>query len=478
MGNIKKIHPIILCGGSGARLWPVSRKSFPKQFVSLAGKLSLFQQSASRYIADLYEAPVVISASEFRFIVMEQLAGVQLLPSQVLLEPSQRNTAAAICAAALSVHENYGDSLILVSPADHIIPDSAHFKQTIERAIPSASSGQLVTFGIKPTRPETGYGWIKLTNPIGNETSHNVQAIDSFIEKPEFKLAEELFESQKYLWNSGIFLFSTKTILETFKKYELEIFKNVQKSLKLSTKDLSFTRLAPEPWEKLNSISIDYSIFEKAKNIAVAPFFGSWTDLGDWEAILQHEIKDEDGVVVVGNAKVTDAKNSLVYAQDKKQIVVGLGIKDLYVVSMSDAVLVADKKYAQKVKDVVKDLKLLDVSQAENHPFEYRPWGWFETLISGEKFHVKRIVVNPGHSLSLQSHKYRSEHWVVVEGVAEVTINQKVKLLSENQSIYLPVGSIHRLKNPEKKQLSIIEVQTGTYFGEDDITRYDDIYKR
>ena len=453
MNNKVKILPIILCGGSGTWLWPISRKSYPKQFTNLSGELSLFQQSALRYARALYDAPIVISASDFRFIVLEQLAGVEILPDTILLEPCQRNTAAAIIAGAITAHENHGDKLILVSPSDHIIADPALFEESVKSAIPAASSGQLVTFGIKPTRPETGYGWIEMPSADSAKSYNSAQKVCSFVEKPDIQKAEELFDSEKFLWNSGIFLFSTKTIIEAFLKYEPLLFKKVQNSLKLLEKDLGFLRISPEPWSEIKDISIDYAIFEKAENISVMPFQGAWLDLGDWEAVFQSEEKDENGLVVKGNVNITDGTNSFVYAHDNKQIVVGLGIKDLVVVSMSDAVLVADLKYAQRVKEVVKQLKLVGKHQSENHPFDYRPWGWFETLISGENFHVKRIVVNPGCSLSLQSHKYRSEHWVVVEGVAEVTVGQKVSILAENQSIYIPLGVIHRLKNPEKKQL-------------------------
>lgn len=474
----KDIHPILLCGGSGTRLWPLSRKSYPKQFTDLVGDESLFQASARRLAGDGFAAPVVVTGSDFRFVVLEQLAALQINPSAVLIEPSARNTAAAICAAALAIEAKDPGALMLVAPSDHVIPDPDRFRAAVQAAADTALSGQLVTFGIKPDRAETGYGWLELTEQPDADFSPAPQPLQSFVEKPDQAKAEALLAGNMHLWNAGIFLFSTTTILEAFKTHAPDTLAAVQKAFDGATHDLAFTKLDPAAWEECEDISIDYAVMERADNLSVVPYGGAWSDLGDWHAVWRENEGDENGTVLNGPATSIDCADTLLHATSETQEIVGIGLKDIVAVAMPDAVMIAHKDRAQDVKKAVAELKSKGVPQAETLPRDYRPWGWYESLVIGTRFQVKRIVVNPGAALSLQSHHHRSEHWIVVEGTAKVTIDDEVKLVSENQSVYIPLGAVHRMENPGKLPMTLIEVQTGSYFGEDDIIRYDDVYAR
>lgn len=476
MTNI--IHPVLLCGGSGTRLWPFSRKSHPKQFMKFEGEHSLFQSSAKRLSGKAFAAPCVITSSEFRFMVVEQLANIEIVPQQILVEPTARNTAAAICATALALHAKHGDSLMLVAPSDHVIPDVEEFRRTIELALPTAVGGQIVTFGILPNRAETGYGWLELKTQFSDDIVLAPQPLCSFVEKPNAETAKTLLKGKKHLWNSGMFLFSTTVILNAFAEYAPKILAGVQSAYELAETDLGFTRLAAEPWSRLESISIDYAIMERAPTLFVMPYVGYWSDLGDWEAIWREGKADNSGVVTIGSSMSLDCRNTLLYATDENQKLVAMGLDDIIAVAMPDAVLVMHKNCVQDVKVVVSKLKAMGAIQAETLPRDYRPWGWYESIARSSRFQVKKIVVNPGASLSLQSHNYRSEHWVVVEGTAKVKIDNDTKIVSENQSVYIPLGAIHRMENIGKLPLTLIEVQTGTYFGEDDIIRYEDLYSR
>ena len=476
MSNL--IHPVLLCGGSGTRLWPLSRKSHPKQFVKLLGEESLFQSSARRLSGAGFAAPSVVTGSDFRFMVVEQLAAVEIAPQQILIEPSARNTAAAICAAAVALDAQNGDSLMLVAPSDHVIPDAEGFRGTVAAAVPTALAGQIVTFGIRPHRAETGYGWLELTTKLPNGSPPTPQPLRSFVEKPDAEAAEALLASGMNLWNAGIFLFSTSSILQAFAEYAPETLVGVRNAYSDAETDLAFTRLAAEPWSALENISIDYAVMERAPNISVMPYAGSWSDLGDWQAIWREGAADSAGVVTSGPSTALDCKNTLLQATCDTQQLVAMGLEDIIVVAMPDAVLVAHKDRAQDVKVAVAKLKAKDVAQAETLPRDYRPWGWYEGIALGPRFQVKRIVVNPGAALSLQSHNHRSEHWIVVEGTAKVTVDDDQKTVTENQSVYIPLGAVHRMENPGKLPLTLIEVQTGSYFGEDDIIRYDDVYAR
>ncbi len=472
------IHPVLLCGGSGTRLWPLSRGSHPKQFVKLLEEESLFQSSARRLSGESFAAPTVVTGSDFRFVVSEQLAAVKIEPQIILIEPVARNTAAAVCAAAVALDAKHGDSLVLVSPSDHVITDLERFRATVEAAIPTANDGQIVTFGIRPDRAETGYGWLELSSKLSDDLAEVAQPLSSFVEKPNEETAKALLRDGMHLWNAGIFLFSTSNILDSFEEHAPQTLAEVRNAFGAAEVDLGFTRLAAEPWSRLEDISIDYAVMEHAPNLSVMPYGGYWSDLGDWQAIWREGEADSLGVVTDGPSTALDCKNTLLLATSETQELVAMGLKDIIAVAMPDAVLVAHKERAQDVKTAVAKLKANGVAQAETLPRDYRPWGWYESIALGQRFQVKRIVVNPGGTLSLQSHNHRSEHWIVVEGAAKVTIEDDVKIVTENQSVYIPLGAKHRMENPGKLPLTLIEVQTGSYFGEDDIIRYEDIYAR
>jgi len=395
----------------------------------------------------------------------------------MLIEPSAKNTAGAICAAALALEARSPGALMLVAPSDHVIPDAARFRDAVQAAATAASTGQLVTFGIRPDRPETGYGWLEVSSPTP-DFAPVPQPLRSFVEKPNFAKAEALLAGGMHLWNAGIFLFSTTAILEAFADHAPEVLAATRAAYCAAEKDLSFTRLAPAPWADIPEISIDYAVMEQAPNLSVVPYAGAWSDLGDWQAVWREAEADASGTVTAGPASALDCQDTLLQATSEAQQVVGIGLKNIVVVAMPDAVLVADKDRAQEVKEAVAALKAKLVPQAETLPRDYRPWGWYESLVVGPRFQVKRIVVHPGAVLSLQSHHHRAEHWIVVQGTAKVTVDEEIKLLTENQSVYIPLGAVHRMENPGKVPLTLIEVQTGSYLGEDDIIRYEDVYAR
>ena len=471
---MQKITPIILCGGSGSRLWPLSRKSYPKQFVPLVGDKTLFQDSTERLTGPRFKNPVIVTNSDYRFIVTEQLQEKGIDPGAILIEPEGRNTAPAILAAALFEYRENPDAVLVVAPSDHVINDVNAFQLAIEEAYKVAQDGQLVTFGIKPTHPETGYGYLELSK---TSTAQAVP-LKAFVEKPDLTTAKKMLQSENFLWNSGIFLFRAKDIIAAFKKYSPSDLDAVNLSLINSINDLGFCRLNLTDWLKTKNISIDYAIMEKSDNLSVVPFSAGWSDLGGWDAVWRENMSETNGVKTSDNATTIDCENSLIRSEDDSIEVVGIGLKNIITVAMKDAVLVADMSKSQDVKKAVDILKEKKASQATHFPKDHRPWGWFESLTINEKFQVKKIHVHPGASLSLQSHKYRAEHWIIVSGEAEVTIDKEVKLISENQSVYIPLGAIHRMRNPGVNPIELIEVQTGTYFGEDDIIRYDDVYSR
>ena len=471
---MQQITPVILCGGSGSRLWPLSRKSYPKQFVPLVGDKTLFQNSSERLTGKQFKNPVIVTNSDYRFIVTEQLQEIGIDPGSILIEPEGRNTAPAILAAALFEYRINPDAILVVAPSDHVINDVNAFQLAIEEAYKVALDGQLVTFGIKPTHPETGYGYLELSKI----STTQAVPLKAFVEKPDLTNAEKMFHSENFLWNSGIFLFQAKDIIEAFKKYSPSDLDAVNLSLTNSINDLGFCRLNLTDWVKTENISIDYAIMEKSDNLSVVPFSAGWSDLGGWDAVWRENVLKSNGVKTSNNATAIDCENSLIRSEDDSIEVVGIGLKNIITIAMKDAVLVADMSKSQDVKKAVDILKEKEASQATHFPKDHRPWGWFESLTIDKKFQVKKIHVRPGASLSLQSHKYRAEHWIVVSGEAEVTIDSEVKVINENQSVYIPLGAIHRMRNPGKKPMELIEVQTGTYFGEDDIFRYDDVYSR
>jgi mannose-1-phosphate guanylyltransferase/mannose-6-phosphate isomerase len=468
---------VILCGGSGTRLWPLSRKSFPKQFSAISGDETLFQACVRRFTAPEFAAPVVISGSDFRFIVKDQLSAIGASAQATLIEPEARNTAPAILAAALLLDQTEPGALMIVAASDHVIPQDAQFRAAVLAAVPTAQSGQIVTFGIKPDRAETGYGWLELSQPTA-DFAPVAQPLRRFVEKPDLARAQAMLADGRHAWNAGIFLVSTTDLIAAFAAFAPQILQGVRASVAAIQHDLGFARLGAADWAALPDLSIDYAVMEKAPNLSVMPYNGAWSDLGGWEAVWRDSAPDAKGVVTRGNAMAIDCTNSLLRSEAGSLQLVGIGLDNIVAVAMPDAVLITTKDRAQDVKLAVTQLKAQKAPQAETFPRDHRPWGWYESLALGERFQVKRIVVLPGAALSLQSHRHRAEHWIVVEGMAKVTIDADVRLISENQSVYIPLGAVHRLENPGKVNMVLIEVQTGTYLGEDDIIRYEDIYAR
>ncbi|MDB2662208.1 mannose-1-phosphate guanylyltransferase/mannose-6-phosphate isomerase, partial [Paracoccaceae bacterium] len=461
------------------RLWPLSRKSYPKQFSKLVGDATLFQESALRLTtSDAIEfAPhITLTNADFRFIIGEQLQEVGIDPGPILIEPNAKNTAAAILAASIFAHATDEEAVLLVAPSDHLIPDKTEFHRAIAVGLPQVLSGQMVTFGIKPTHPETGYGYLKLSCETLDQSG--TARVESFVEKPNFSDAQKMLAEGRYLWNAGIFLFRARDMIDAFRAYAPTSLELVERAVGDASTDLGFLRLAPGHWSDLEDISIDYAIMEKAKNLVAVPYTSKWSDLGGWDALWMDGDKDPSGNVTTGAARALDCNSSLLRSESDTQQLVGIGLDDIMAIAMPDAVLVAHRGRAQDVKRAVSLLKSEGVGQAEVFPKDYRPWGWFESLAIGQGFQVKRIHVKPGAALSLQSHERRSEHWIVVEGTARVTIDDTVQTMAEGQSVYVPLGARHRLENPGTLPMVLIEVQIGSYLGEDDIVRYEDLYAR
>lgn len=468
------ITPVLLCGGSGTRLWPLSRKSFPKQFALITGRQSLFQQSVLRLGGPGFLPPVVVTGSDFRFIVGEQMAAVGVTPGSIMIEPEARNTAPAVLAATLLIAQKDPEALILVAPSDHAVPDAQAFRDAVARGEAAARAGRIVTFGIAPTRAETGYGWLERE---AGQVADSVPLM-RFVEKPDLARAEAMLAAGNFLWNSGIFLFSARAMLQAFADHAPDLLPPVRAAVEAARADLDFLRLDPVAWAGAGSISVDYAVMERAQNLSVVPFDAGWSDLGDWASVGREMGADGRGMALSGAVTAIDCDDTLLRSENEGVEVVGIGLRDLVVVAMSDAVLVADRSRAQDVKKAVEALKAKGAKQAEALPRDHRPWGWFETLALSDRFQVKRIVVQPGAALSLQSHHHRAEHWIVVSGTARVTVDGTVQLLTENQSVYIPLGAVHRMENPGKLPMVLIEVQTGSYLGEDDIIRYEDVYSR
>ena len=468
------IYPVVLCGGSGTRLWPASRQSYPKQFSKLIGEESLFQATAQRLTGPDFGTPLVLTHEGFRFLATEQLAALGIDDARALIEPHSRNTAPAVLVAALYLaHEP--EAVMLVAASDHIIGDRDAFCAAARTAAEEAARGQLVCLGVAPTRAETGYGYLELDEaPAGG----NASKVRQFREKPDQTSAEAFLAAGNYLWNASIFVFRVCDIIEAYKAHASEMVDLCLSALEEGEEDLNFFRLAPAPYEALDNISIDYAVMERADNISAVPYQGGWSDLGSWDALWSALGPDENGVVIDGNATALECRDTLLRTEGDNIHLVGLGLENIVAVAMGDAVLVAHMGSCQKTREVVELLKAQGAAQATDYPRHHRPWGWYETLCLGTRFQVKRIMVKPGGVLSLQSHVHRAEHWVVVAGTAKVTIDQEVSLIGENQSVYIPLGATHRLENPGRVEMYLIEVQTGAYLGEDDITRYEDIYAR
>ena len=468
------ITPVILCGGSGNRLWPVSRASFPKQFAPLVGCETLFQKSALRSLGAEFTNPLVVTNSNFRFIVKEQLQAISITPDAILLEPAQRNTAPAILAAAIYLAQKDPETAMLVLPSDQMLHEVEDLKVSLKLGLAEVARGQIVTFGITPTYPETAYGYLEIPKPVKHGP---IQPI-GFIEKPDAARAQEMVKSGSFLWNAGIFLFKAKDILTAFETHAPDLVKQVTKAIKTSKDDRGFYRLKAEEWASVENISIDYAIMEKAQNLSVVHLACGWADLGSWDAIWRESPKDNEGLTMSGATTSIGCNNTLLRSDSEGLEVVGIGLNNIIAVAMTDAVLVADISRAQDVQKAVDALKAKNATQASAFLKDHRPWGWFERLVIGDCFQVKRIHVKPKAALSLQSHLHRAEHWIIVKGTAEVSVDETVQQLHENHSIFIPVGAKHRIKNLTKYPMVLIEVQTGRYLSEDDIMRYEDIYSR
>ena len=476
--KFKPIIPVILCGGSGVRLWPLSRQSFPKQFLSFdfTDDKSLLQNTYNRIkkIKNI-QKPILICNEEHRFIVAEQMRDIKVKPNSIILEPFGRNTAPAITLAALKAQEIYEDPHLLILSSDHQIVNEEQFNKVIEKALEFSEKDKLVTFGIIPTSPEIGYGYIKASKPfLKNEIS--AYKVEGFIEKPDKKNAEIFLKDQKFTWNSGIFMFKSSTVLKEIKKFYPEVLKKCSTSLINKLIDLDFQRLDKNSFEGCPNISIDFAIMEKTKNAYVLPLDAGWSDIGSWDFVWNISKKDSKGNVMKGNVIEKNTTNSYLHSQSR--LIAAIGLENILVVETNDAILVANKDKSQEVKNVVNILKDKNIPQGIEHQKCYRPWGSYESLIKVRNWQVKLINVKPGEKLSLQKHKFRSEHWVVVSGIANVEIDGKEMVLHENQSSYIPANSKHRLSNLGNKDLKIIEVQSGSYLGEDDIERFDDNYGR
>jgi len=463
--------PVVLCGGSGSRLWPLSRSAYPKQFLALTGQQSLLQQTLLRIPANA-AAPIVITNAEHRFLVAEQCRAAGVRPAHVVLEPLARNTAPAIAAAAVLASRADPDAVLLVLASDHEIQREAQFHRCIEQALPVAQAGKLVTFGIVPDAPHTGYGYIQR----GIEDEHGVHAIQCFVEKPDLANAQRMLDSGEHYWNSGMFLFRAGVFLSELARFNPTMLAQVRAAVAEAEQDLDFIRLSKAAFEQCPSDSIDYAVMEHTKLGAVVAADIGWSDIGSWSALADILPKDDKGNALIGDVLTENSRNCLVHAGSR--LVAAVGVQDLVIVETADAVLVAHKSQAQSVKKIVEGLQASDRGECTHHRKVYRPWGSYEGIDVGERFQVKRIEVKPGGTLSLQMHHHRAEHWIVVSGTAKVTCGDTVSLLTENQSTYIPLGVTHRLENPGKLMLELIEVQSGAYLGEDDIVRFEDTYGR
>jgi mannose-1-phosphate guanylyltransferase len=465
------ILPVIMCGGSGSRMWPMSRTQYPKQFLNLIGERSLLQMTFDR-ISFVKQQPILVCNEEHRFLVAEQMRMTETAAHSVILEPEGRNTAAAVALAAFKAIETGEDPLLLVLAADHVIQDQSHFETVVGNAAEMAAKGVLLTFGIKPTFPETGYGYIHPGAALDNDC----YVIEQFIEKPKQELAEEYFRAGDYLWNSGMFLFRASTFLHELEIYEPDIYNSCFDIMKQQRQEGDFVYLDREAFQCCKALPIDVAVMEKTCRSAVIPMAGGWCDMGSWNSLWDISDKDEHGNAIIGDGLAMSSRNNLIKSNDR--LVSLIGVEDLVVVETNDAVLVAHRDSLQDIKQLTGCLQTQQRSEYAQHRQVYRPWGNFDSIDKGERFQVKHITVKPGEKLSLQMHHHRAEHWVVVSGTASVVCGNVTQLVSENESVYIPIGETHSLENPGKVPLELIEVQSGAYLGEDDIVRFEDRYNR
>lgn len=464
--------PVILAGGSGTRLWPLSRSEYPKQFLTLGGESSLLQQTVERARSCGGSAPLVVASEPHRFLVAEQLAALGGDKATILLEPAARNTAPAIAAAAHRLAKTAPDAVMLVMPADHRIEDNAAFLEVVTTAIEQAQAGHTVLLGITPTRPDTGYGYISASE----SDTPGIQSIDAFIEKPDAERAAELIKAGDCFWNSGMFVFTAQRFLDSLAQLEPEMHAATAVAVNNAEEDLDFLRLDATAFENCRSVAVDVAVMERINGARLVPFSGGWSDIGSWDAVHGVSAQDADGNAVVGDATLHASHDCYVHSESR--LVVGMGLENVIVIETPDVVLVLQRDHAQNLKQALTTLANNDRVELSSHTTCYRPWGHYESLKVDGRFQVKRITVKPGAILSLQKHFHRAEHWVVVKGTAEVTVDETITMLGENESVYIPLGAVHRMHNPGKIPLEIIEVQTGSYLGEDDIVRLGDQYGR
>ncbi|MCK7597365.1 mannose-1-phosphate guanylyltransferase/mannose-6-phosphate isomerase [Microbulbifer sp. CAU 1566] len=464
------ITPVILCGGSGTRLWPKSRKMLPKQLLSLTGEQTMLQQTLERVRG--FEKPVIVCNEDHRFMVAQQAQEIGIESFTMITEPTGRNTAPAITFAAVAATKECESTNLLVLPADHLLDDVEQFHRAVDIGLQASSKGGLVTFGIVPTAPETGYGYIQKATGDGTD----IRPIAQFVEKPNKETATAYIESGEYYWNAGMFLFSARNLLDELAEHAPAIHRSSVKAMDNAKVESDFVKLNLDDVNAIPEDSIDYAVMEKTRRGFVVPLACGWSDVGSWSSLWEALDKDEQGNVALGDVIMEDCKNSLVFGED--HLVAAVGVEDLIIVDTKNATLVAPKGRAQEVKAIVSKIKTAGRDEHEIHREVARPWGKYDSIGNGERFQVKRITVNPGASLSLQMHHHRAEHWVVVSGTAIVQRDEEEIMLSENESVYIPIGVKHRLTNPGLLPLEIIEVQSGSYLGEDDIVRFDDIYGR
>jgi mannose-1-phosphate guanylyltransferase / mannose-6-phosphate isomerase len=464
-----KINPVILSGGSGTRLWPLSREHYPKQLLCLLGNQTMLQQTVARLDGmENIAAPLLVCNEEHRFLIAEQLRQMGKAPADIVLEPIGRNTAPALTLAALALQKHAPeDALMLVMPADHVIQHSRKFHASVAKAVTLAEKGHLVTFGIRPTAPETGYGYIKMGN---------CNTVAEFVEKPDMETAVKYIKSGDYYWNSGMFMMLASAWIAELQKFHPAMLESCKAAYEQGRRDADFYRVNAQAFGSCQPNSIDYAVMEETDRAAMVALDAGWSDIGAWSSLWEASVRDVDGNVVQGDVYLHDTQDTLLISQHR--FLAAVGLNDIIVVETPDAVLVAHKKQAQNVKEIVARLKSEKRSEYQSHRRVYRPWGYYEGIDAGPRFQVKRLMVKPGAALSLQMHHHRAEHWIVVKGTARVTTGEEVFMLTENQSTYIPLGTTHRLENPGNIPLEIIEVQSGSYLGEDDIVRFNDKYNR